>query len=130
MEQLGSTISLEEGNPQDFELDAPDYDDDDDDDREERTSQFNKSDIAALAAQSSNADTLEAEFPAIDVQLRSPEAARQDLERLALGELTPIEARVSRRPALSTNAVDLITASRTFSPKSFAELLDASLSLK
>lgn len=129
MEQLGSTISLEEGNPQDFELDAPDYDDEDD--FEERTSQINKSDIAVLAARSSSADTLEAELPAVDVlQMRSPEAARQDLERLTLGDPTPIEARVSKRPALSTNAVDLISASRSFSPKSFAELLDASLSLK
>ena len=129
MEQLGSTISLEEGNPQDFDLDEPDYDDD----IEERTSQFNKLDIAALAAQSSQTDGLEAEIPDFAEQrreLRSPEGARQDLERLTLGEATPIEARVSKRPVLSTTAVDLINASRSFSPKSFAELLDASLSLK
>jgi hypothetical protein len=113
MEQLGQTISLDEGGSQDFELDEPDFDDDFDE-PEEPTAQIDKSDIDALKVRSSS----------------SPEADVVGLRKERAGEATPIEAQVSKRPAVDASAVALINASRSFTPKSFLELLDASLSLK
>lgn len=114
MEQLGETISLEEGSAQDFELDAPDFDEE--------------------VGSGQTSGELEADLPdslaPADEGLSVPEDARQELDRVRLGDSTPIEARVSVRPVLSTNVVDLVQSSRTFQPKTFSELLDASLSLK
>jgi hypothetical protein len=133
MEQLGQTISLDESGPQDFELDDPDFDDNDfDEEREEATLQINRSDIDALKVQSTR--SFEADISSLKKkrteELRSPEESRAELERLTLGEPTPIEARISKRPAVHAAAVELVSASRSFAPKTFVELLDASLSLK
>ncbi len=115
MAQLGETISLDEGSARDFELDAPDFDDSETHD-------------AAAAGE------LEADLPdsitTSDEPLSVPENAREELDRVRLGDSTPIEARVSTRPVLSTNVVELVQSSRSFEPKTFLELLDASLSLK
>jgi hypothetical protein len=113
MEQLGQTISLEEGSRQDFELDEPILEEP----REEE-------------AQSHMEAHLPASVPSHSDQLRVPENAREELDRHRLGDSTPVDARVSTRPVLSTNVVEFVTATRTFEPKSFVDLVDASLSLK
>lgn len=110
MEQLGETISLEEGQQRDFELDEPTLE------------------VPEPAAPPSQ---MEADIPsAPPAQLQVPETAREDLERVRLGDSTPLEARVVSRPMISTNVVDLVTSSRDFRPRSFQELVDASLGLK
>lgn len=126
IEQVGETVPLEEGNHQEFELDEPDFSDA----PEESTVQINRSDIAALMSLAS--DPLEVVLPTRSQvpPLVAPDSARAELERFVLGEATPIEARVSKRAALTTSAVDLVSASRDFKPDTFADLLDASLSLK
>jgi hypothetical protein len=110
MEQLGETISLEEGQARDFELDEP---------------------TLEVPEPETPPSQMEADIPsAPPAQLQVPETAREDLERVRLGDSTPIEARVMSRPMISTNVVDLVSSSRDFRPKSFLDLVDASLGLK
>lgn len=112
IEQLGQTISLEEGKPQDFELDEPTLDE---------------------PAAESPPSEMEAEIPAsapVSQELEVPEDAREELDRVRLGDSTPLEARVSSRPVLSTNVVEFVSSSQDFKPSTFAELVDASLELK
>jgi hypothetical protein len=112
MEQLGQTISLDEGRNQHFDLDEPSRDERPD----PASSQFEMEIPGSIRPQAQ--------------ELAAPPEAREELERHRLGDITPIEARVSTRPVLSTNVVDLVSASKSFEPKSFLELLDASLELK
>lgn len=114
MEQLGQTIALEEGGSQDFELDEPTLD-------EPGLSEPPKS---------QREEALPASSPPSQDDLTLPENAREELDRVRLGDSTPLEARVSARPVLSTNVVDLVSSAREFAPKSFLELVEASLKLK
>lgn len=114
MEQLGETIALEEGGPQTFELDEPTLD-------EPGLSEPPTSYVEA---------EIPASVPTAHEDLTLPENAREELERVRLGESTPLQARVSSRPVLSTNVVDLVSSARDFAPKSFLDLLEASLKLK
>jgi len=111
MEQLGETIALEEGPPQEFDLgepEAPTFD-------EPVTSAY------------------EAEIPAhpsaYDDQLSVPENARAELERVRLGERTDVRAEIISRPVISTNVVDFVEADRALHPTTFGELLDLTLGL-
>lgn len=114
MEQLGETIALEEGGPQNFELDEPTLD-------EPRLSEPPVSRVEAETPSS---------LPPSQEDLTLPENAREELDRVRLGDRTPLEARVSSRPVLSTNVVELVSSAREFAPKSFLDLLEASLKLK
>jgi hypothetical protein len=101
MEQLGETIPLEEGGPQDFELDEPTLD--------EPT-------LAEPSPSEAPPGQMEAELPTstppAQEDLVVPENAREELERVRLGDSTPLQARVSSRPVLSTNVVDLVSSAR------------------
>lgn len=109
IEQVGQTVPLEEGEAADFELDEP----------------------AVSEAKRKSDSPLEMDIPSTPPKEkeRLPESAREELERHRLGETTPLQARTSVRPVLSTNVVDLLSAAKDFEPKSFVELLDASLKL-
>ncbi len=114
MVQLGETISLEEGPDRAFELDEP------------------MADVEPHAPSSER--HLEADLPgsslrSVDDGLLAPPSARQDLERVRLGEAAHIEAEIVQRPTISTNVVDFVSAHQGFSPESFLALVDASLSL-
>ncbi len=110
MEQVGATVPLEEGDDGTLDLDEP---------------------SPGAIMPSSRPGRLEADLvPDGAAQLKSAQSAMQDLQRMRLGEMTPIEARVSTRPLASTNVLDFVEATKSFAPKSFLELLDASLSLK
>lgn len=113
MEQLGQTISLDEGSRQDFELDEPTLDEP----RPEEAPTHMEAHLPTSVAPRS-------------ADLQAPENAREELDRHRLGDSTPIQARVSARPVLSTNVVEFATASRSFEPKTFLELVEASLTLK
>jgi len=115
MEQLGETISLEEGKAQDFELDEP---------------VLEEPEPAAEASGHLEMEIPGSVPPVAGESLQVPESAREDLERVRLGEATPVEARVSTRPVVSTNVVDFVSSAKEFQPESFAALLDASLGLK
>lgn len=109
LEQVGQTVELEEGEGAQLELDEP-----------------------ALPEQEAAAEgRLKAEIPASapSTPAQLPDDAREELERHRLGEEAPLHARTSLRPVLSTKVVDLLSAAKDFRPKSFAELLDASLGL-
>jgi hypothetical protein len=110
MEQLGQTISLDEGQRHDLELDEPVLEEP----LEEPPSYME----AAIPSAPPHSDHFEV-----------PDNAREELERLRLGDATPIEARVSKRPVISTNVVEFVTASRRSEPQTFADVVDSSLSL-
>ena len=120
MEQLGETISLEEGPSRAFELDEPLGD-----------AERNPSEAPASSGQ------LEADLPISSLRgyedknlnLQSPPEARAELERVRLGQPQNLEAEVVQRPLISTNVVDFVGAHQSFAPESFAQLLDASLAL-
>lgn len=109
-EQLGQTIALEEGAPADFELDEPLHD--------------------PVVAELEEPSHLEAELPsgggAYHEDLAPPPGAREELERVRLGE---VQAEVIARPIISTNVVEFIRAHAAPKPRSFVELLDEALSL-
>lgn len=113
-EQLGQTVSLEEGPAADFELDEPLSETEED-----------------LLAGSPEAAHLEAELPAANVGtfeqgLASPPGAREELERVRLGE---VQAQVVARPVISTNVVEFVNAGGERGAESFLALIDGSLSL-
>jgi hypothetical protein len=115
-EQLGQTVSLEEGPSADLELDEP-------------LSETGE-DGLDLGAPHEGAH-LEAELPAagagmFDMALPSPPEAREELERVRLGQ---VQADVVARPLISTNVVDFVSAGSQTRPGSFLELLDNSLSV-
>lgn len=111
LEQVGATVALDEGPTDGLELDEPLRD--------------------PTQPSSHPGARLEAELPqAARQSVKSVESTMQDLQRLRLGESTPVEARVSTRPVAATNVVDFVNAAKSFAPKSFLELLDASLNLK
>lgn len=114
-EQLGQTVSLEEGPSADLELDEP-------------LSETEEDLYAEAPAETTH---LEAELPAasagmFDEGLASPPGAREELERVRLGE---VQANVVARPVISTNVVDFVGASERHQPASFLALVDGSLSL-
>lgn len=118
MEQLGQTIALEEGGVQEFELDEPTLD------------ETGGDETARGQAPTSDRGVVLSQPPRSQEELTLPENAREELDRVRLGDTTPLEARVSSRPVISTNVVDLVSSAREFAPKSFLDLLDASLKLK
>ena len=117
IEQLGETVALDEGPNREFELDRP----------------------AAVASggstesASSSGHHLEEHLAPVGIvdhkNLTSPPEAREDLERMRLGELATLEAEVVQRPQISTNVVDFVGAHQSFMPETFVDLLDASLGL-
>ncbi len=115
-EQLGQTVALEEGSLEELELDEP-------------LSEAEEPELDM--SMSPEAEQLEADLPAAgggayDAALASPPEARQELERVRLGQ---VQADVVARPLISTNVVDFVNASSREHPGSFLELLDQSLSL-
>ena len=113
MEQLGETISLDEGPSRDFELDEP---------------------LEPPVSAPISSGLLEAELPrsvpaSFTPDLQAPPEAAAELERVRIGATATIEPDVVVRPSISTNVVDFVGAQRSFAPSSFAELVDASLSL-
>ncbi len=115
-EQLGQTVTLEEGPSADLELDEPLSETGDDG--------------LDLSAPQEGAH-LEAELPAAgagmyDLGLASPPEAREELERVRLGQ---VQADVVARPLISTNVVDFVSAGAQTRPGSFLELIDGSLSV-
>lgn len=112
MEQVGQTVALEESDsPTSLELDDP----------------ITQGGVAPAQESVREASIL----PERNIEsVRSPAETAQELERYRLGESANVQARVSQRPVLSTNVVELVAASSDTSPKSFFELLDATLTLK
>jgi len=112
MEQVGETVELEESDsPTSLELDEP----------------ITQGGVAPAQESVREASIL----PERNIEsVRSPAETAQELERYRLGESANVQARVSQRPILSTNVVELVAASTDTSPKSFFELLDATLTLK
>jgi hypothetical protein len=113
-EQLGQTVTLEEGPSADFELDEP----------------LSETGEDELGAPHEGAQ-LEAELPAagagtFEQGLASPPEAREELERVRLGQ---VQADVVARPIISTNVVDFVNAGSRTRPGSFLDLVDGSLSL-
>lgn len=127
LEQLGETISLEEGPSRDFELDEPLTDPD------SPPSSAELEEPVAPSSRHSDLSSLEADLPASQSlgfdSLQAPPEARAELERIRLGETGVLEAHVVSRPQLSTNVVDFVSVHRSFQPETFAELVDASLEL-
>lgn len=112
MEQVGETVDLDEDDSSsDLELDQP---------------------ITHGGAAPAPTSTREASIlPGSNIEsVRSPAETAEELARYALGETAAVQARVSKRPVLSTNVVELVSSSKDFLPKSFVELLDSTLSLK
>lgn len=109
-EQLGQTIQLEEGPRAEFELDEP-----------------LAEPIEEVTAETS---TLEAELPSgagiYDQELTPPPDAREELERVRLGE---VRAQVVARPVISTNVVEFLQAQERPAAESFVGWVDASLGL-
>jgi hypothetical protein len=111
MEQLGNTSHLEESEPTDFELDE----------------------VTRAAGRSKQEDKLAADIPQAAPQgmddLVLPANAREELERVRLGQSVRMRPVVTDRPVISTNVVEFVSAARDFQPETFLQLLDASLSL-
>lgn len=112
MEQLGQTITLEEGPEDELEVDEP----------------------VAEAPVSAPRSHLEMELPesnvgTYDAGLSAPPEAREELERVRLGQPASVAAHVAERPVLSTNVVDFVAAHRARAPESFLGWLDSSLEL-
>lgn len=118
MEQLGETVALDEGPSREFELDRP--------------ASPGSSPLASEAGLSSS-HHLEEHLAPVGIvdhkNLTSPPEAREELERMRLGQVATLEAEVVQRPQISTNVVDFVGAHQSFMPETFAELLDASLGL-
>ena len=135
MEQLGETVSLEEGPAAEFELDAPHLEDELIQPQDVALDSFNISDDepTELTQEELTSDPLASLSAAgggnFDESLAAPLDAQKDLDRVILGEVENIPASVSERPVLSTNVVEFIDAAQEFAPKSFAELLESSLEL-
>jgi hypothetical protein len=114
IEQLGQTVSLEEGPDMRLEVERA---------------------MARVSDSPSppSARGLEAAIPsrpsATAFDLPAPPEAREELERYRLGQSQEVVVDAYARPTISTNVVDLVTAQREFQPATFAELLDASLKL-
>jgi len=108
MAQLGQTITLDEAPRAELELDE-------------------------LAAPPSRRgiDQLEMVPPigTYSEELPLPENAREELDRVRLGQSAEVGPTVHTRPVLSTNVVDFVSAVRSYQPETFLELLDASLRL-
>jgi hypothetical protein len=62
-------------------------------------------------------------------ELPLPENAREELDRVRLGQSTEVGPTVHGRPVLSTNVVDFVSAVRSYQPETFLDLLDTSLRL-
>lgn len=112
MEQLGETIALEEGPPQEFDLGEP-----------EEAPHVGEPAPSAFEAE------IPAQASVYDDQLSVPDDARAELERVRLGERSDVRAEVISRPVISTNVVDFVAADRTLHPTTFGELLDLTLGL-
>jgi len=108
MAQLGQTITLDEAPRADLELDEP-----------------------AAPPSRRGIDQLEMVPPigAYSEELPLPENAREELDRVRLGQSAEVGPTVHTRPVLSTNVVDFVSAVRSYQPETFLALLDASLDL-
>jgi hypothetical protein len=108
MAQLGQTISLEEATGGSLELAEP-----------------------APPPSRRGIDQLEMSPPQMGYseELPLPENAREELDRVRLGQSTEVGPTVHSRPVLSTNVVDFVSAVRSYEPETFLDLLDASLRL-
>jgi len=104
MAQLGQTISLDEGVGGPLELDEP-------------------------PPPPSRRGVDQPRVAAYSEELPLPENAREELDRVRLGQSAEVGPTVHTRPVLSTNVVDFVSAVRSYQPESFLELLDASLRL-
>lgn len=112
MEQLGNTISLEDEGESAFELEEP---------------------TRAMGSVPAAEDKLSADIPTnaprtID-ELVLPENAREELERVRLGQKVDVQPVATDRPVISTNVVAFVSSMQEFHPESFDELLDESLKL-
>jgi hypothetical protein len=110
MAQLGQTIALDDAGGGPLELDEP-----------PPPPSRRGVDQLAMSLPSRSAGYSE--------ELPLPENARQELDRVRLGQSTEVGPTVHTRPVLSTNVVDFITAVRSHEPETFLALLDASLRL-
>ena len=109
MAQLGQTIALEEAAGGALELDEP-------------PAPQSRRGIDQLAMDLPQAGAYSEELPL-------PENAREELDRVRLGQSTEVGPTVHSRPVLSTNVVDFVSAVRSYQPETFLDLLDASLRL-
>lgn len=113
MEQLGQTVSLDEGTVRVLDLDEP-----------------LGSDRPAPASERLEMSLPSAMLGSYEDNLMAPPEAKADLERiLQSGGPGELVVHAVGRPALSTNVVELISAQRSFRPASFVELIDSSLEL-
>lgn len=117
MEQLGETISLEEGPHHELELDEP------------LTATDKQEEKESLPPSHWEAELPDSQ-PTQASELQAPPEAREELARLRLGQVSELTAEVITRPRISTNIVDFVEIHRKFQPATFLELLDASLRLK
>jgi len=108
MAQLGQTITLEEESGGVLELAEP-----------------------APPPSRRGVDQLEMSPPQVGYseELPLPENAREELDRVRLGQSTEVGPTVHSRPVLSTNVVDFVSAVRSYQPETFLDLLDTSLRL-
>lgn len=108
MAQLGQTIALEEATNAALELEEP-----------------------PAPPSRRGVDQLEMVPPTggYSEELPLPDNAREELDRVRLGQSTEVGPTVHVRPVLSTNVVDFVSAVRSYQPETFVELLDASLKL-
>lgn len=108
MEQLGNTIDLEQSGSRDSSI-------------EEGAKPAGKAE-----------DQLQAEIPQAPAQgenVELPENAREELERVRLGQTTEVRPVLSTRPVISTNVVEFVSAARRVEPETFLELVESSLKL-
>lgn len=110
MAQLGQTIALDEAGGGSLELD-------------ELPSPPSRRGVDQLAM------NLPSRSSGYSEELPLPENARQELDRVRLGQSTEVGPTVHTRPVLSTNVVDFVSAVRSHEPETFLALLDASLRL-
>jgi len=111
MAQLGQTIALEETAGSALELDEP-----------AAPQSVRGSDQLAMSS-------LPPAGAAYSEELPLPENAREELDRVRLGQSAEVGPTIHGRPVLSTNVVDFVSAVRSHEPETFLALLDASLGL-
>jgi hypothetical protein len=110
MAQLGQTIALDDGGGGPLELDEP-------------PPPPSRRGVDQLAMSLPRASSSYSE------ELPLPENAREELDRVRLGQSTEVGPTIHTRPVLSTNVVDFVSAVRSQEPETFAALVDASLRL-
>jgi hypothetical protein len=111
MAQLGQTIALEEAAGGALELDEP------------------APPPSVRGTDQLSMSSLPAPGLGYSEELPLPENAREELDRVRLGQSAEVGPTIHGRPVLSTNVVDFVSAVRSHEPETFLALLDASLSL-